>query len=229
MPNTPNTLLIAVPSDIEWRALWPEMPFVLWKAQKIGKYCDAVLTGIGKANAAAGTVAAFDPARHCGFISIGIAGSLPTSGLALGDVIAASASVLADEGIDTPTGYQTCAAMGFAQIGESDTADGHRTWVEFLAERGCSVGVVATVSTCSGTDARANAIVRQFSARAEAMEGAAVGLAAFRLGVPFVEVRVVSNTTGDRDRQVWQMQAALDRLGSVAQLVFDLPCAHDRT
>jgi futalosine hydrolase len=41
------------------------------------------------------------------------------------------------------------------------------------------------------------------------MEGAAVALAARRAGVRYGEVRVISNTTGDRDRQRWAIGAAL--------------------
>ena len=45
------------------------------------------------------------------------------------------------------------------------------------------------------------------------MEGAAVVHAARRLDVPAIEVRAISNTTGDRDRQQWDIAAALTALG----------------
>ena len=48
---------------------------------------------------------------------------------------------------------------------------------------------------------------------AEAMEGAAVVHAARRLGVPAIELRVISNTTGDRDNQKWDLAGALAALG----------------
>lgn len=81
---------------------------------------------------------------------------------------------------------------------------------------GPAVGRIATVSTCSGTDAAAGEVVRRTGAIVEAMEGAAVGLVAHRLGVRFGEVRVVSNTTGSRTRQVWDLRGALARLSDVA-------------
>jgi nucleoside phosphorylase len=46
-------------------------------------------------------------------------------------------------------------------------------------------------------------------ALAEAMEGAAVGMVAARLGVAFAEVRVISNNTGDRGGQAWDLPGAL--------------------
>jgi futalosine hydrolase len=54
---------------------------------------------------------------------------------------------------------------------------------------------------------------------AEAMEGAAVGLVAHRLGIPFGEVRIISNTTGDRNLQRWDMKRALASLSEVIGLL----------
>jgi futalosine hydrolase len=58
---------------------------------------------------------------------------------------------------------------------------------------------------------------------AEAMEGAAVALVAHRLRIPMAEVRVVSNTTGSRPRQVWDLKGALARLSDLAAALRDRP------
>ena len=64
----------------------------------------------------------------------------------------------------------------------------------------------------------AHEVARRTRAVAEAMEGAAVGFTARRLGLAtgsapaFAELRVISNTTGDRSRQVWDLPRALSRL-----------------
>jgi futalosine hydrolase len=102
-------------------------------------------------------------------------------------------------------------------------ADAHAGVVASLAGAlaGSRTGVIATVSTCSGTDARAAAIAQRTGAIAEAMEGAAVALAALRIGgpgFPVLEVRAISNTTGDRPRQRWDLEAGfagLRRIGVV--------------
>lgn len=82
-----------------------------------------------------------------------------------------------------------------------------------------AAGPVATVSTCSGLDSLAGQVRARTGALAEAMEGAAVGQVAHRLGIPFGELRVVSNTTGDRPRQVWDLKGALERLAAVLGLL----------
>jgi futalosine hydrolase len=57
---------------------------------------------------------------------------------------------------------------------------------------------------------------------AEAMEGAAVVHAALRAGVPGLEVRAISNTTGDRPTQRWDMPAAFAALGRAGDAIASL-------
>jgi len=47
------------------------------------------------------------------------------------------------------------------------------------------------------------------------MEGAACGLVAARKGVRYAELRVMSNRTGRRDQQGWNLDGACRRLGEI--------------
>jgi futalosine hydrolase len=85
-----------------------------------------------------------------------------------------------------------------------------------LAPLATHQGRIAAVSECSGTDARATEIVKRTNAIAEGMEGAAIALVAQRLRRQWAEIRVISNTTGDRDRQVWKAKDAAEQLGDLA-------------
>jgi len=153
-----------------------------------------------------------DPERHGAVLNIGIGGSLP-DGPALGAVVAATASVYADEGLQTPDGFTDCAGLGFPLgpfAGSSVPADsGLLGMFGPLADLSSPV---ATVSTCSGTDALARMVATRTGAVAEGMEGAAVGHIAARLGVRFIEVRAISNTTGDRGAQRWEIRPALSAI-----------------
>lgn len=170
---------------------------------------DLVVTGVGKSNAAGAVARVLDPSRHSGVVSIGICGSLPDWEVGLGEVVAATACVFADEGVLTRQGFTDCAAMGFPP-GEFEgmAVPVTPTWVEAMARAGARKVRVATVSTCSGTDEAAREVAARTGARAEAMEGAAAALAAWRLGVGCGELRAVSNTTGDRAFQRWDVAAA---------------------
>lgn len=184
-------------------------------------HVDVVVSGVGKANAAAAVARTLDPARHGLVLSVGIAGALPgrdggAPPLTIGSVVCADRCVYADEGVQAPEGFTGCAAMGFA-LGPFDD-DGVQTLpglCHLAAGHGAIVGAVATVSTCSGTDALAHAVAQRTGAIAEAMEGAAAAHVAARMGVAAGEVRAISNTTGDRARQRWDIRGALDSLRAV--------------
>ncbi|MFM9958895.1 MAG: futalosine hydrolase [Phycisphaerales bacterium] len=231
------------------RALDPErfadksLGAVRWRAMPLSANFDLVITGVGKANAAAAVARVFDPARHATVINIGVAGALPRSKLALLDVVVADPSVYADEGVRTPERFIDMAKCGFAPnqgiAGTPSVAVGAdaalRDRLVLLLSRGAAHGVrpgpVATVSTCSGRNGIALRVVRETGAIAEAMEGAAVGFTVMRLNAealaaapggtaaPFAEVRVISNTTGNRARQRWDLEGALTRLSDVVRAI----------
>lgn len=187
------------------------------EAKALGQVSDAqvVVAGVGRTNAAAAiTQAIVQRGPFAAAVSIGIAGALPDSGLELGEVVVASESVYVEEGLETPDGFGDMRALGFP-LGDFE---GNRVPADASLLAGCAalgrVGVVATVATCSGTDRLAREVVRRTGAIAEAMEGAAVLHAARRLGVPAIEVRAISNTTGDRPRQRWEIARAFEALGA---------------
>jgi futalosine hydrolase len=80
---------------------------------------------------------------------------------------------------------------------------------------GARTGTVLTVSTVTGTAATAAALRARYpDAVAEAMEGYGVATAAALLGVPFAEVRAISNPVGPRDRPSWRIPKALAALAT---------------
>ncbi len=197
-----------------------------------------VVSGIGRTNAAAATTEAI--LRHGPFdlvISAGVAGALPESpgspgspgsSLALGDVVLAKGCVYAEEGLETPEGFGDMAALGFS-LGDFD---GNIVPVDeralALLDAHFTVGRIATVATCSGANAAAQRVADRTGAVAEAMEGAAVVHAARRLQTRAIEVRAISNTTGDRDAQQWNLAGALVSLGrAMRQIIRTLQADHD--
>lgn len=179
---------------------------------------DLVHTGVGKSNAAGAAARVLDPMVHAGVLSVGIAGSLPGSGLGLLDVVCATRSVFADEGIGSDTGFVSMDRAGFGAFPDGSMGVEHdeRTRGQLMAH--CDAGgVIATVSWCSGSDACASGVVQRTGAICEAMEGASVALAARRIGpaIRTAELRVISNSTGDRGTQRWALDDALDRLREV--------------
>jgi futalosine hydrolase len=177
-----------------------------------------IVSGIGRVNAASATTAALlEEGPFDGVLSVGIAGALPGSMLSPGELVVATACVYMEEGLLTPEGFQDTASMGFP-LGdfEGNRVPTRSALTRFLPGPRHD-GPVATVATCSGTDALAQEVQARTGAIAEAMEGAAVVHAALRLGIPGGEVRVISNATGDRARQGWDLARAFTALHAVGE------------
>lgn len=188
---------------------------------------DVVVAGIGRTNAAAATAEAIALAAAAGrpyaaAVSAGIAGALPGSNLAHGAIVVSECCVYAEEGIELPGGFGDMSALGFTlgSFAGNRVPASRALWAAFAGLG--PVVPIATVATCSGTDAAALRVRERTGALAEAMEGAAVVHAALRAGVPGIEVRAVSNTTGDRPSQRWDMPRALAALGAVGNRVAEL-------
>jgi futalosine hydrolase len=189
-----------------------------WLLEAVFPGVELLESGVGKVNAAAAVALRVDSARHAAVINLGICGTLAAA-LPLGSVVLADSSIYGDEGLARTEGFQTIPQMGFP-IGPfaGVSVPGEAGLVAALRPLAAAVGPIATVSTCSGTDALAAEVSRRTGAIAEGMEGAAIGHVLARIAptVPFAEIRVVSNTTGERSRQRWDIRGALSRLAALA-------------
>ncbi|MCH2161150.1 MAG: futalosine hydrolase [Phycisphaerales bacterium] len=179
-----------------------------------------VVSGVGRVNAAVATTLALGRGRFDAVVSVGVAGALPGQGLQVGDLVIADQVIYVEEGLLTPEGFQDLASMGFppASFFEGNAVGCEPALLDSLGEifPDARVGGIATVATCSGTDAGAEMVLERTGAVAEAMEGAAVAHAAGLLGVGGGEIRAISNQAGDRDRQGWDLDAAIACLDRVA-------------
>ena len=236
-PDSLAPLLIVAAVREEARCLLPgtaEAPTtalrVGWPIISINPGVSVALSGVGRANAAGATVQALTLRRYAAVINIGVAGAIHGGGLSIGDVVMATPSVFAEEGIDLPEGPADMNNLAFPLAHES-WCDGNRilpdeSLIELFGRsigQGVERGAVATVARCSGTDRAAAAVAAQTSARAEAMEGAAVLLAAHRMGVHrCAEIRVISNTCGDRLHQHWDLSAAFNRIDLMLERIVGL-------
>ncbi|WP_329399942.1 futalosine hydrolase [Streptomyces melanogenes] len=178
---------------------------------------DVLAGGVGPAAAAASTASALAGTPYDLVVSAGIGGGFhPVA--PVGSLVVASRIVAADLGADTPDGYLDVEALGF---GRSAHLPPQRLARAVAEATGAAYGPVLTVSTVTGTAARAAELAaRHPGAAAEAMEGFGVAEAAAQQGVPALEIRAVSNAVGPRDRSAWRIG---DALGALADAFGKLP------
>jgi futalosine hydrolase len=150
-------------------------------------------------------------------LSAGIAGGFPGQA-EIGATVVGARSIAADLGAESPSGFLLVEELGFgAGIVEADP-----TLLRALASAlpGSVLGDILTLSTVTGTAATTEALLRRYpAATAEAMEGFGVATAASAAGVPFAELRTVSNVIGPRDRSAWRIGPALAALTNAAALI----------
>ncbi|MFF8906503.1 futalosine hydrolase [Streptomyces olivaceoviridis] len=175
---------------------------------------DLLAAGVGPALAAATTAGALTAAALAGrpyglVVSAGIGGGFPP-GAPLGSLVVADAITVADLGAETADGFLPVTELGFGTV----THRPPESLVRVVSEAtGARTGTILTVSTVTGTAARAAALrARHPGALAEGMEGFGVAEAAAAHGVPVLEIRAVSNPVGPRDRAAWRIGDALTAL-----------------
>jgi futalosine hydrolase len=174
-----------------------------------GADVELLVGGVGPAAVAAATARALD--RIDLVLSAGIGGGF--GALSAGDVAVASTIAFADLGAETPDGFVPLSHLSFGGFGTERYDVAPKLAVELADRTGGSLGSVLTVATVTGTAATATALAERFpDAVAEGMEGAGVAAAASLCGVPFGEIRAISNAVGPRDRESWQIPRALQSL-----------------
>ncbi|MEU9730786.1 futalosine hydrolase [Streptomyces sp. NPDC048002] len=177
---------------------------------------DVLAVGVGPAAAAAGTAVALTRAALAGrpydlVVSAGIGGGFAPHA-PVGSLVVADEITAADLGAETPDGFVPVTDLGFGAV----THRPPRELVRRAADAAHALtGAVLTVSTVTGTAARAAALRQAHpAALAEAMEGFGVAEAAAAHGVPVLEIRAVSNPVGPRDRAAWRIPEALAALAA---------------
>jgi futalosine hydrolase len=78
-----------------------------------------------------------------------------------------------------------------------------------------------TVNTGHGSDATIRRVRDRFQPQVESMEGAGFMYACLMSGVPFAEIRAVSNVVERRNRSAWKIGAAIDALCDRALLILE--------
>ncbi|MFJ1655877.1 futalosine hydrolase [Streptomyces sp. NPDC088337] len=175
---------------------------------------DLIAAGVGPALAAATTASALTAAALGGapydlVVSAGIAGGFAPHA-PVGSLVVADEITAADLGAETGEGFLPVTELGFGTVTHRPPEALVRVIAAAVPAR---TGTVLTVSTVTGTAARADALrARHPGALAEAMEGFGVAEAAAAHRVPVLEVRAVSNPVGPRDRAAWRIGDALAAL-----------------
>lgn len=203
-------VVAAVPAEVAAVAGGPARPVCLGPYDAVvAGALTAVAGGVGPARAAAAAGTGLALGRFDLVLSAGVGGGF-AGRAGPGDLVLADRVVHADLGADSPDGFLPVDRLGF---GVAEAVLDAGLVARAAGWTGALVGPIVTVSTTTGTAERAAHLAATHQPAAEAMEGAGVLAAAQAHGVPFLELRAVSNLVGPRDRAGWDLPGALARLG----------------
>jgi futalosine hydrolase len=192
---------------------WPQA----WRGRLDGHPTLLAATGVGKAAAAAATAAFALRERPRACLLTGIAGAYAGAFVPVGAAACASEEIDLDAGVAGEGGVAPLHEPQVARAAD-DGAGGplyervatDPAWTARLQEAcGLVAQRFATSDAVAGDLDVAAARATRSGAALESMEGAAVALACARLGLPFAEVRGVSNVAGVRDKAAWRVGPAL--------------------
>jgi futalosine hydrolase len=196
-----------------------------------GRSVLALVAGIGVVNTALELGRALGWSDVTGVLDVGVAGSFDLGAHPVGCVRLVERECWPEYGL-LCTGAVAADArgLGFALDGGAPGADAIFDSLEWsaaaelpslgLAAEGWTTATSLTVSGVTADPQRAQALFGRFGAGLENMEGFAAAYAARRAGLPFAELRAVSNPVGARPPQGWNLPGALDALGQAVRRLF---------
>ncbi|MDH4161108.1 MAG: futalosine hydrolase [Nitrospirota bacterium] len=186
-----------------------------------GKQVVLCVAGMGKVNAAHGATIMITRYAPAVLFVLGVGGAYPSSGARIGDVVLAREEIAGDEGVLTNDGFKDTEFIGIPLLKTTNStifntypAPAPVLDQALAALRSCGPSVTVhagpfiTLSTCTGTAARARELEERYQGLCENMEGAAAAQVAELHNVPWLEVRGISNIVEDRDLSRWDIPRA---------------------
>jgi len=170
--------------------------------------------GVGKANTAAGVALAVERWRPRAVVQVGIGGAFVGSFLSIGMVAVAALEMHVDCGAGEGDAWQSMERLGFPLLEGPPPRFNEMPTDAALSERLAGPARApllrfATTERVTATLESAERLQRRFDVAIESMEGAAAAQVCLALGVPFAELRGVSNVVGERDRRAWDAPRAV--------------------
>ena len=199
-----------------------------WHSGRLrGRDIHLIEGGLGAVNTAQALTCALQADLPDLVLQVGVGGGYPHTSLQVGDVALADEEVYGDLGVRTGAGWQPCELIGIPawRDGENELFNRFPLDPE-LVSQACdivgaeaeepAVGAFVTVQECSGSTELGRQRGLRFEALCENMEGAAAAHVSRIYGVPFLEIRGISNRVEDRDIDTWDIPLAAGAAQSAA-------------
>jgi futalosine hydrolase len=177
---------------------------------------DVLTTGVGMVATAAWCSGVFARERYDLVLNGGVCGSFRPA-LPPGTVVHVTTDRVADFGAEDGDAFLTAQDLKLLGADECPWTAGrlvNSAPPENEALTALPIGDAITVNTVHGAEATIARAVERYNPHVESMEGAAFMYACLVHGVPFAQVRAVSNIVERRNRRAWKLREAIDALNA---------------
>lgn len=193
--------------------------------------------GMGKVNAAHAATLLISQFNPDALVIFGVGGAYPSSGAKVGDIAIAKEEIAGDEGVMCLDGFKDAEFIGIPVI-KTATSMIYTTYpapddllkqalqalvsYQDTDDAEVHLGAFVTLSTCTGTLSRARELEERYHGLCENMEGAAAAQVAELHGIPWLEVRGISNIVEDRDLGKWDIPQAANAVQKAVAHIVDV-------
>ena len=194
-------------------------PAVAWLGRQdapLQQRFDVLTTGIGLMAATFSLTQALTGSSYDGVVGAGIAGAFDRS-LSLGECVIVHSEQQGDLGAEDKEEFLDLASLGYQQQHVPPYSNGLMVnTLQGLPFDTAQLQKVSglTVNTVSGSARTIASRSARYSAQIESMEGAALHYVCLQLGLPFLQLRAISNYVTPRDRSAWKIAEAIEGLNN---------------
>lgn len=170
---------------------------------------DSVITGVGVPSSLFHITSAISRNRYDLVIQAGLAGSFH-EGFRPGEIAAVISDVFAEEGILEKGLFTPLQDSHLAEGGSFPFQDGLLVNPELPGWLGdVKKAKAVTVGIITDDPVRIGQVRQAFSPDIETMEGASLHYVALQHGIPFLQLRAVSNFVGERNKANWKLEESI--------------------
>jgi len=186
------------------------------------KTIDLLITGVGVPSTLFQLQKAIFSLQPDIIIQAGVAGSFSNS-LSLGQVVLVKQDAFGDIGMEENKEFTPIFKSNFADANEFPFSDG---WLInpsklFSVSKLKNVKAI-TVNKVSDCEVQKNQSIIHFSPEIETMEGAAFHFIGLHQKIPFIQLRSISNTVGERDKSKWELKESIGNLNKELEILVEL-------
>lgn len=173
---------------------------------------DILITGVGTPATMYNLQKRLQQEEYDFVIQVGIAGAFSNE-LNLAETVLVKQDTFGDIGAEEKQIFTSFIGGGLINANSFPYADGWLINTEGIQKKSALKSVKGvTINKVSDSPLQKQQLINAFDPQIETMEGAAFHFVCLQEGIPFVQLRAISNYVGERDKSKWKIREALENL-----------------